>query len=839
MSANSGTPGGRGSAPLPRLGHVVGWRAVASGGSLGSLTSDAVPPPWPFLCKGGKGYAGLCKGGKGDRSRVVFCALWGILTCVVLGLFTGVTAGAQEFGPPLPGTKPLTMTGDIASELVAGADRFLLRQIEESAAKRASYWKRDFSSVEAYQASVEPNRKRLAHILGVRDARVAAGKRKYARSLVGDGGSLAIHGGYDIRSVTWTAFGDVEGEGLVLFPGAGKQGIPGIVVVIPDAGQTPEQLVGLVEGLPPESQVARRLADNGYHVIVPSLIDRTIEARNGRAKLTNREFLYRSAFELGRHLIGYEVQKVLGLIDALKGDGLDQQSRLVIFGYGEGGMIALYAAAIDPRIEAVGVSGFFGDRSDIWRQPVDRNVFGLLEQFGDAEVASLIAPRLLVVEASKGPEFVIPPGTGGAPGRLTTPSLQSVQAEVEKARGLVSSLNPAAQVELVVSGPDGLGPFGTDESLLKLLAVLSPQLRQFAPLDRRPAAIDGTSGMMARQARQLHELDRHNQQLLVESADVRREFMKKLDFSSLDAFAKTVEPYREYFATEVIGRFDVPVLPPNVRSRKIYDEPLFTGYEVVMDVFPDVFAYGILLLPKGIKQGEKRAVVVCQHGLEGRPQDVADPKVENKSYHRYAVRLAEKGYITFAPQNLYIFQDRFRSLQRKANPLKKTLFSLIVPQHQQITDWLKSLPYVDPAKIAFYGLSYGGKSAMRIPPLVKNYCLSICSADFNEWVWKNASTKSPYSYVWTPEYEIFEFDLGSTFNYAEMAALIAPRPFMVERGHFDGVSSDEAVAYEFAKVNFLYDAKLGIGDRCAIEFFVGPHTINGKGTFAFLDKHLK
>ena len=39
-------------------------------------------------------------------------------------------------GAPLPGTKPLTMTGDIASELVAGADRFLLKQIEESAAKR-------------------------------------------------------------------------------------------------------------------------------------------------------------------------------------------------------------------------------------------------------------------------------------------------------------------------------------------------------------------------------------------------------------------------------------------------------------------------------------------------------------------------------------------------------------------------------------------------------------------------------------------------------------------------------------------------------------------------------
>ena len=50
-----------------------------------------------------------------------------------------------------------------------------------------------------------------------------------------------------------------------------------------------------------------------------------------------------------------------------------------------------------------------------------------------------------------------------------------------------------------------------------------------------------------------------------------------------------------------------------------------------------------------------------------------------------------------------------------------------------------------------------------------------------------------------------DFDLGNTFNYAEMASLIAPRPFMVERGHHDGVAPDEWVAYEYAKVRWLYD----------------------------------
>jgi dienelactone hydrolase len=770
-----------------------------------------------------------------------------------LGLLMVLSAGSfralagELAGPPptpLPGTAPLTATGDIASDLVAGVDRFLLKQIEESTGRRARHWKRDFRSPEAYNASVEPNRKRLAHILGVRDPRAMSGA-PHDSDLFQLTEPMQVDPvadqSYSFFRCRWPAFGDVEGEGLNVR--SGERDLPS-VIVIPDPDQSPEQLAGLLPGVPRECRVVRRLADSRCDLLVPSLIDRTVVQRNGRARLTNREFLYRPAFELGRHLIGYEVQKVLALVDWLaRRKALGHKGRIGIYGYGDGGAIALYAAALDTRIDAACVSGYFDNRNDLWRQPVDRSVFGVLDQFGDAELASLVAPRPLIIEAAKGPEFLIPPGTGGAPGRLTTPKLETVKAEIERARNLVTGLNPEAAIELVVSGADGNGPFGTEAALSRFLSALAPNLKLAKPADDEPLDKKEQDRFLApevpaRSARQIHELDRHNQQLLIESPYVRAKFMEKLDTKSPEAYARTVEPYREFFATEVIGRFDIKPLPPNPRSRKVFDEPKYTGYDVVLDVFPDVIAYGILLLPKGIKDGEKRPVVVCQHGLEGRPRDVADPKVENPAYNQFAVRLAERGFITFAPQNLYIFQDRFRTLQRKANPLGKTLFSVIVPQHQQIVDWLKTLPQVDPARIAFYGLSYGGKSAMRIPPLVKDYCLSICSADFNEWVWKNASTRSPFSYVWSGEYEIFEFDLGSTFNYAEMAALIAPRPFMVERGHFDGVAPDETVAYEFAKVFNLYDARLGLGDRCSIEFFVGPHTINGKGTFKFLHKHL-
>src|SRR5258708_22132615 len=108
------------------------------------------------------------------------------------------------------------------------------------------------------------------------------------------------------------------------------------------------------------------------------------------------------------------------------------------------------------------------------------------------------------------------------------------------------------------------------------------------------------------------------------------------------------------------------------------------------------------------------------------------------------------------------------------------------------------------------------------------YGLLICSADFSEGVWEDASTRSAYSYVWGGEYEIFEFDLGGTFNYAEMAAFIAPRPFMVERGHFDGVAPGGTVGYEFAQVQQLYAAQLGIGDPPLVPWVVGPPTIHCK-----------
>lgn len=739
---------------------------------------------------------------------------------------------AQDRAGPVAGTKLLTMEGDLASELVAGADRFLLSELEKSISERGARWSRDFSSPAAYEKSIEPNRQRLRQILGARDVLVEKPVPRY-ESTVQRSSLVGRTAAYEIHEVSWPAFGDVTGRGLLLVPTepleAGE--VRPDVIAIPDCEVQPEQLVGLSEGLAPSTHYARLLAEQGCRVLVPLLINRA-ERMQG---LSNREWLYRPAFELGRGLVAYEVEKVLAAVKWMRGES-GEASRIGVFGWGEGGMLALYAGALEPEIDVVGVSGYFDSRQEIWQQPIDRNVFGLLSEFGDAELGSLILPRRLVVDASPGPqgEFA---GARGAPWRLSGPERFRVKQELSRLRAWANELGAGEQVTLVESTSESSGAsVGGVQAFYQQLS--GKDVGAWRQLPNLRQAVGPSVDHAARMSSQIAEMDRHNQMLLRESHYVRQErTIGRLDFANLEAYEKSAATLRGEFKQNVIGWFDRPLLDPNPRSRVFQETDKWIAYEVVLDVFPEVYAYGLLLVPKGIKPGERRPVVVCQHGLEGRPQDTIGQQ-GNEAYKAFSSRLAERGFITFAPQNLYIFTDRFRSLQRKANPLGKTLFSIITPQHQQIVDWLQTLDIVDPQRIGFYGLSYGGKTAMRVPAIVTDYCLSICSADFNEWVDKNASTRNPRTYANMGEYEIFEFDLGSTFNYAEMAALIAPRPFMVERGHFDGVADDWTVAYEYAKVRFLYAARLKRPELTEIEWFDGPHTINGKKTFDFLHRHL-
>lgn len=781
-----------------------------------------------------------------------------------VSLTLAIIALAQD-GIPLAGTQPLTLQGSLSVQMVAGIDKFLAREIERSVAGREGFWKRDFSSPQAYEKSVAPNRERFRKMIGALDERLPATALEFVSS-TDSPAKIAETEFFTVYAVRWLVFDNVFGEGLWLRP---KTTPVAHVVAIPDADQTPEMLVGLSPGLKPDRQFARRLAEHGCEVLVPVLINRddTWSGNPAINKFTNqphREWIYRQAFQLGRHIVGYEVQKTLAAVDwfanqsaiGSRQSAIGQEQSLLasshtpigVAGYGEGGLIAFYAAALDSRIQASLVSGYFDSRQRIWAEPVYRNVFGLLREFGDAEIASLLAPRALVIEHSEVPKVDGPPKpregrAGAAPGKLITPAYDSVEAEFEHTRSLFKDGDPKIFDHFkLITGTEGMttGPV-SDRALVALLQALGQSVERVKPPGQAPEDLRKQFDAAERQHRQVDELVHHTQKIFRESERMRKEFFwKNLKTDSTEALVASTKPLRDYYREQIIGVLTNATRPPNSRSHKIMETPKWTGYEVMLDVFPDVFAWGYLLLPKDLKPGERRPAVVCQHGLEGTPEDVVLDNPRSGAfgiYKAFAARLADRGFVVFAPHNPYRGDDSFRQLQRKANPLGTSLFAIITAQHSRILDWLGEQPFVDSSRIGFYGLSYGGNTAMHVPPLLDRYALSICSASFNEWTHKVVAVDFPASYMFVMEYEMFEFNLGNTFGHAEMAALIAPRPFMVERGHRDPVGTDEWVSYEYAKVQRLYD-QLGIGSKTEVEFFDGGHMINGAGTFDFLHQHL-
>ncbi|MCA9079587.1 MAG: hypothetical protein KDA58_03465 [Planctomycetaceae bacterium] len=768
----------------------------------------------------------------------------------------------------LPGTKPLTLQQPLHEVMVAGISAFAERELHRIQDERDAAWVH--LDGDAQQQARAATRNELRHLIGLNEAipaRPVLYRRERARSE-----------SHHVSALRWdTGIPGVSGYGLACTANATNKATAPVCLLIGDADQSPEELIGWLPTTRAADasavDIVRQMSTAGCDVYLPRLVNRQLDEQRAvdasplrRTNLPRRELVYRCGFELGRHILGYETARILSLAAAIKAE--QPERPVLLIGVGEGGLLSLLTAALDTdeHIAAVIVRGYFGTHRNVWQEPLERNIWRGQIRFGNAELAALSHPRPLWVDPRSAPELdgVLEPPAGGrqiaAPRRLVTPTLEDAQAEVQRAADYDAALGAPVRVRLLASA----GEAELQHTLREIRPSLAdpPEKSVTWPRVRVPDDVSPET-IVAEQTELTEELIRHTQAVLHRSNSVRSARWSSGDLSSVAAWQDSAAHIRDEMLEELIGQLPGPLTNDvNVRTRKVIDAPTHVGFEVLLDVYgssdaqgasPEpgsMIAGGILLLPRGINTTERRPVVVCQHGLEGTPEDTITEDRESRAWRAYkgfSTQLVKQGYVVYAPQNPYKGYDAFREIQRKSNPVGRSLFSYIIEQHRQTLHWLAMLPYVDPDRIAFYGLSYGGKTAVRVPPLLVDhadqgkqkplYCLSICSADFNEWIRKNSSAEARYTYVFTPEYEIWEWNMGHIAGYAELSSLMAPRPFMVERGHGDGVAPDEWVGWEFAKVRRHYDA-LGIGDQTEIEWFNGPHTINGQGTFRFLAKHL-
>lgn len=272
-------------------------------------------------------------------------------------------------------------------------------------------------------------------------------------------------------------------------------------------------------------------------------------------------------------------------------------------------------------------------------------------------------------------------------------------------------------------------------------------------------------------------------------------------------------------------------------------------YFVVLESVPGVDVAGFLLLPEGNTPTAGRPAVICQHGLGGRPDAVAglnEELADGWVYDRVAERLAQAGYVTFAP---FMNWGWARTEQRDA--LVKRAFALgftpnrfEVAQLHAIVDFLQERPEVDPRRIGFYGLSYGGHASLWLAAEEPRLAAVVTAGHFNQWQRKLTSLEispplvRPTSYISVDEgFDMFNYNVCNELGHSELATRHAPRACFVENGLFDTVTPTAWVEEEFARVRAVY-RWLGYEGRAVLENFPGPHRVWAQGSFAFLHAHL-
>ena len=207
-----------------------------------------------------------------------FASPVGMIVVHGFGVCAGGTGHAQESGATVAGDEAAHHDGRHRQRSGRGSGPVLAQADRGSGGGRGSVLEAGFVVGAGVRGIGRAQSQAAGAHPGGGDARVPSGKRMYQTKLVENRGfPLPPGGDFWISSARWAAFGDVTGEGIELQPQMyGQFRCRTLAIVIPDADQSPEQLAGLAEGVPPESQLALRLAESGCHVIVPALIDRTV-----------------------------------------------------------------------------------------------------------------------------------------------------------------------------------------------------------------------------------------------------------------------------------------------------------------------------------------------------------------------------------------------------------------------------------------------------------------------------------------------------------------------------------------------------------------------------------
>jgi len=206
------------------------------------------------------------------------------------------------------------------------------------------------------------------------------------------------------------------------------------------------------------------------------------------------------------------------------------------------------------------------------------------------------------------------------------------------------------------------------------------------------------------------------------------------------------------------------------------------------------------------------------------PNDTVAAYIASHNYD-FAVRFAQRGYVTLAPDALG-FGERapdksggyHNAMGRVTEYLGLSLTGLRLLDDSRGLTVLASRPEVDPTRLGVVGLSEGGKRTLFLAAFDERVRAAVVSGYFTSLrrevqTWRRLHGWDLCNHL---------FGLLPVCDLPDAAALVAPRPLLIQNGRRDGLYGIAEVEAGFGTVRGAY-AAAGAPDACALDLFDGEH----------------
>lgn len=276
-------------------------------------------------------------------------------------------------------------TNAYAAELEAFLRDYLVARYPDRA---AAAWSRDYGSIEAFWKSVEPNRAAWRNLV-----KTGAARRD-------------PHPPLAEREAEWLTvpLGGLAAEGIFAVPAeaTADRRVP-LVIVQHGIGSFPERNFGLADKGDAYHSYAGELVNSGFAVLTPLNL-RSVERRNRIERLCRLAEM---------SLPGIELVRMQRLLDEVLEDPRIDPDRVGMWGLSLGGLATMFWTPLEGRIKAAVVAGWFNHRRNkmvipdprysCFLETKEEHAFfdGWLSAYSDADVASLICPRPLMIQTGK------------------------------------------------------------------------------------------------------------------------------------------------------------------------------------------------------------------------------------------------------------------------------------------------------------------------------------------------------------------------------------------------------------------------------------------------------